>query len=723
MGFADIVRAQNAPKTPSAPKTPGVRVLDAGYEFAVYRETGAGTMVPSEYNLVYPGGKFHIRVTSGGEPVPSDTAVELNTGEKYVLRNTDAEGIAGEYTISASVRPSPPSTYLSIRVGGSEAGGIQVGYNYTISFVSDRGEAFTASNQYGSPSIPEGKEFYIKVSSPNGAVKDATVGYRDSKDENEAIAEKKATGSDGVAGPYTFWVSKSQYYTFVAYDALGASESKIQVQNTVSTPITPEEFGKAIEEALPMPPQLTGNVTQDVYAWLAWWYNNYVFYGKTSKLGEGDIFAIKNWTQIVKDLPKFISGFPKYWTDPVGAVVGTKYMVAVFTELFKLLPELFSLLPLLIQTEPKRMLSLYPSLWMRLPNMLKGINQAVIDTAILMLSVAPAIMEVLPEYLTKLPDAVPEAGDIMLNTAKILLLSIPAAMQALPAAFLAFPAFSMLMFMATFIMLPEFVVKVIPIEIPKILTRLFALWPMYTTGIAAAFMAGAPMMMYFEPGIILPALGRTAKSIVATGQNMMGAMRRMPSELLGPTLSGIGSSFFSINFVFGLIWMIVGSCFQLPLVLCSIGIDLLILAIIGVFFVLPAVAFLMLGAASIIPPFSWVVGALSACWMGGSIMVSSLMALIYIGVTLVKLFVIDPCGSIMSAIIEPTIEKLKPVIEDAFKGAMGVAGKTLEAAPEALAGGGTNVLGSLLPSLGAFAAGATGGAAATGAVAAAVPVI
>jgi len=721
MGFADIVRAQ------SAPKTSGVRALDSGYEFTVYRETGAGTMVPLEYNFVYPGGKFHIRVTQGGEPVPYETAVELNTGERYVLRNTDAEGIAGEYTISASVRPSPPNTYLSIKVDGSEAGGIQVGYNYTISFVSDRGEAFTASNPYSSPSIPEGKEFYVKVMSPNGAVKNAVVGYRDSNDKNEPIAEKKTTGSDGIAGPYTFWVSKSQYYTFVAYDALGASESRVQVQDKVSTPVTPEEFGKAIEEALPMPPKLTGNVTQDVYAWLAWWYNNYVFYGKTSKLGEGDLFAIKNWTQIVKDLPKLISEFPKYWTDPVGAVVGTKYMVKVFTELFKLLPELFSLLPLLIQTEPKRMLSLYPSLWLRLPNMLKGINQAVIDTAILMLSVAPALMEILPEYLTKLPDAVPEAGDIMLNAAKTLLLSIPAAMQAVPAVFLAFPAFSMLMFMATFIMLPEFVVRVIPIEIPKILTRLFALWPMYTTGIAAAFMAGAPMMMYFEPGIVLPALGRTAESLVATAQNMMGALRRMPSELLGPTLSGIGSSFFSINFVFGLVWMIVGSCFQLPLVLCSSVIDLLIVAIIGVFFVLPALAFLVLGLCAIIPPFSWIVGALSSCWMGGSIVVSCAMAVIYVGITIVKLLVIDPCGSIISAIIEPTIEKLKPVIEDAFKTAMGVAGKTLEAAPEALAGGGTNVLGSLLPSLGAFATGAlTGGATGaltTGAAAAAVPII
>jgi len=331
--------------------------------------------------------------------------------------------------------------------------------------------------------------------------------------------------------------------------------------------------------------------------------------------------------------------------------------------------------------------------------------------------VAPALLEIVPELLKSLPDAVPRAGDILLNTTVIILESVPAVVQALPAVLLAMPSFLMLMFMSTFIMLPEFVVRIIPVEIPKILTRLFALWPMYTTGIAAAFMAGAPMIMSMEPGIIIPALSRTAESAVATAQNMMGAMRRGPSELLGPILNGVGSSMFSINFVVALAYMVLGVAFQLPLVLASIIVGGLILAIIIFFFVLPAFFFLLLGAASVIPPFSWIVGALSSVWMLGSIIISALMALIYVAVTITNLLVLQPIGKMLSSVLGPVMENLGKVLSGAMQSVSQVPG----AAIDAVSSGG-NVLGALGPLLG-FLGGLGTGTVGTGAAAAALPII
>lgn len=726
MVFVDAVRAQEA----------GGQKLEIleNYSIELYRETSEGYREELEYHLVYPDGGFFVKVTpNGGEYIALDCDGNGDYHPFREIKKVDGEGIAGPFSISKDLRPGEN---LTVAVGNlveepntydlGFAGYVYVGHMYKLSFVdtNDNIVGSSTSSFAQSYSVPEGKEFYVEVKDTNSKpVKGATVGYREPKHPNNII-ETKTTNSAGKAGPFTIWVSgdpyKSQSFTFVAYkdkgeDDAGANEVKVSVQNKISTPMTPEELEREIEEALPMPPQLTGNVTQDVYAWLAWWYNNFVFYGKTTRLGYGDLFAIKNWTQIVKDLPQLISKFPKYWVDPVGAVVGTRYMVDVFKELFKLIPALVSMLPLIIETEPKRMLSLYPSVWMRLPNMLKGINQAVIDIAILMLSVAPALMEIMPEMLGSLPDAIPKAGDILLNATVILLQSIPAAARALPAVFLAIPAFLMLMFMATFIMLPELVVRVLPIEIPKILTGLFALWPMYTTGIAAAFMAGAPMMMYFEPGIIIPAISRTVESIVPTAQNMMGALRRMPSELLGPMLSGIMSALFSINFAFGCAWMVLGSIAQFPTVVCGGFVGLIILGIIGVFFVLPVVASLVLGLLSIIPPFSWIVGSLSSIWMLGSILVSSAMAVIYVVTTIGKLLVLDPIGSMFSAVLKPTIDRLAEAMQTSAK----VSGEAIESATEG--SGIIDTIAPLLASLGSFTAGAAGGAAVTGGAAAVTP--
>jgi hypothetical protein len=704
MVFVDTARAQGSE---------GVKAASIDYEIEICIQAKADLVVPLEYQFVYPGGSFYLKVS----PVDAGARIGL---EYFGERQADKSGIAGPFFIGEDISEEE----LEVTVDGEHAGSIKVGEEYTIGFVNSKGDALDSSSYYYTrKSIPEGEEFYVKVTSKEGAVADATVGYRDPKSDKGTIIETKKTDSKGVAGPYTLWISATTDFTFVAYKKdggdMGACEEKAQVRDTISTPMTPEELEKEIEEALPMPPQLTGNVTQDVYAWLEWWYNNFVFYGETTRLGYGDLFAIKNWTQIVRDLPQLISKFPKYWVDPVGAVVGTRYMVDVFRELFKLIPALASMLPLIIETAPKRMLSLYPSIWMRLPNMLKGINQAVVDTAILMLSVAPAFMEIMPEMLGSLPDAIPKAGDILLNTTVILLQSIPAAARALPAVFLAVPAFLMLMFMATFIMLPEFVVRIVPIEIPKILTRLFALWPMYTTGIAAAFMAGAPMMMYFEPGIIIPAIGRTVESTVATGQNIMGALRRMPSELLGPTLSGVGSALFSINFAVGLIWMVLGLVAQPLIVLPSVFVGGLILLIIVVFFVLPAVFFFVLGLLSIIPPFSWIVGGLSSIWMLGSILISSAMAVIYVGVTIGKLCVLDPIGSIVSAVLKPTIDRLTEATGEIMQTSAKISGEAIESATEG--SGIIDTIAPLLASLGSFTAGAAGGAAVTGGAAAVTP--
>jgi len=675
MGFVDSARAQAQNTAEDTAR------VATEYEITIYRKAKANLVVPQEYQFVYPDMRdVYLKVS------PADSGDLIGLEGSYV-RQADKDGIAGPFNVPSSAGGES----LEVTVNDVTAGSILLGEPFNIAFADSRGETIKpASSSSRYITVEEGSEFYVKVTSKEGAaVAGATVGYRDPRSDDGTIVEMKKTDGEGIAGPYTLWVSATTEFTFVAYkeeEPMGAYETKAQVRDTISTPMTPEELQEEIEEALPVPPALTGNATQDVYNWLAWWYNNFVFYGGTTRLGYGDLFAIKNWTQIVRDLPQLISAFPKYWVDPVGAVVGTKYMVDVFVELLKLIPAMIKLLPLIIETAPKRMLGLYPSLWMRLPNMLKGINQAVVDTAILMLSVAPALMEVLPEYLTKLPDAIPKAGDILLETIIIFLQSIPAAARALPAVFLAIPAFLMLMFMSTFIMLPEFVVKVLPIEIPKVLTRLFALWPMYTTGIAAAFMAGAPMMMYFEPGIIIPAIAETLESSVATAQNMMDALRRMPSELLGPMLSGIGSALFSINFAFGLIWMVVGSLLQLPLVLASIIVGGLILGIIGFFFVLPAVISFLIGLASIIPPFSWIVGSLSAVWMLGSIILSVLMAFVYVVVTAVELCFIDPCGNVFAAFIKPTVEMALPLVKDMLgllaSGAGELMGSTLGGVPD-----------------------------------------
>jgi len=697
----------------------------AEYTVELYRGTSASDFKPVGYNITYPGEEIYLRLKENSIPVSGGRVTLDGAGSQDVIK----DGIAGPFTVPDVDKPGnlnvsydsvssgnmseASSTEVKILAANDPVASISVGYRYDISFIDKSGTAITPKS---------GSEFWVWVALNGRGVKGATVGYRDTRNVDEKISsDKKVTDENGVAGPFTVSPRDRTRYVFAGYkeegDERGARETDVWIWSRTSTPVRPDELQGELEKALPMPPPLTGNVTEDVYAWLAWWYNNYVFYGGTTRLGYGDLFAVKNWTAIVRDLPQLISKFPKYWVDPSGAVVGTRYMVDVFKELFKLLPTLFGLLPLIIQTEPKRMLSLYPSLWMRLPNMLKGINQAVIDVSILMLSVAPALLEIIPEMLKSLPDAVPRAGDILLNATVIMLESVPAVVQALPAVLLAMPSFLMLMFMSTFIMLPEFVVRVIPIEIPKILTRLFALWPMYTTGIAAAFMAGAPMIMSMEPGIILPALSRTAESTVATSQNMMGALRRMPSELLGPILSGVGSSMFSINFLVAFAYMVLGTLFQLPLVLASIFVGGLILAIILFFFVLPAFFFLGLGAASVIPPFSWMVGALSSVWMLGSIIISSLMALIYVAVTINNLLVLKPMGKMLSSVLKPVMEAFSGILKQTMQSVSQVP----EAAINAVSSGG-NVLGALGPLLG-FLGGLGTGTVGTGAAAAALPII
>jgi len=319
MVFTQVVRAEDQQKI--------TRALAGPIE--VYRKTSRGYYRPAECNLVYPGGSFYLRITSVDFPVPGTKVVFDANGDgkpNDVEKDIDSDGITGPFIVNKDLRPNPPATelFVWINVGGEgqkipdAVGSVPLGYNYIVSFVDSKDNRNT--------SISEGDEFWIEVSKPNGdKVKGATVGYRDLDDEDEPLTDVNVTDDGGRVGPYTFWVDKSRSYRFVAYkDNEGAGEVDLGVKNVVSPVITPEELGEAIENALPMPPKPTGNVTQDVYAWLAWWYNNYVFYGKTTKLGYGDLFAVKNWTAIVRDLPQLISKFPKYWVDPSGAVVGTR---------------------------------------------------------------------------------------------------------------------------------------------------------------------------------------------------------------------------------------------------------------------------------------------------------------------------------------------------------------------------------------------------------------
>jgi len=143
----------------------------------------------------------------------------------------------------------------------------------------------------------------------------------------------------------------------------------------------------------------------------------------------------------------------------------------------------------------------------------------------------------------------------------------------------------------------------------------------------------------------------------------------------------------------------------------------LILAIILFFFVLPAFFFLGLGAASVIPPFSWMVGALSSVWMLGSIIISSLMALIYVAVTINNLLVLKPMGKMLSSVLKPVMEAFSGILKQTMQSVSQVP----EAAINAVSSGG-NVLGALGPLLG-FLGGLGTGTVGTGAAAAALPII